>query len=295
MKYLGPFLLLTAWVVLPETLRGVESPSWSNDLKPIAAADWNYERAAHLLERAGFGGTPEDIEKLATLTPEEAVDSLLDFENVEEASLSKFEPSGIYPNGCKLALLDQIVLPAILTGKAYGVKATQDGKLEYQPTVNEFYTLLISEHAEMRRAGNWWAERMLRTRRPMQEKLTLFWHDHFATSQEKLTDYELMLAQVETLRKHSNGNFREMLIAVSQDPAMLIWLDNKDNVKGKSNENFAREIMELFCMGEGQEYKEIDIREVARAFTAPCAKTRFRLKNGFTLVLLGEKKNWLDR
>ena len=97
--------------------------------------------------------------------------------------------------------------------------------------------------------------------------MTLFWHDHFATSQEKITNYELMLAQIETLRKHANGNFRDLLVAVAQDPAMLIWLDNRENVKGHPNENFAREVMELFTMGEGQGYTEADIREVARAFT----------------------------
>ncbi|MEJ7636506.1 MAG: DUF1800 family protein, partial [Singulisphaera sp.] len=76
----------------------------------------------------------------------------------------------------------------------------------------------------MRRAGHWWAGRMLLTPRPLQEKLALFWHDHFATSQEKVTNYELVLAQNQTLRRHANGNFRDLLVAVAQDPAMLIWL-----------------------------------------------------------------------
>ena len=269
MKTFRCVLLLGLACASPACLQAEDSApqDWANDLTPIAATDWNYQRAAHLLERAGFGGTPEEIEKLAKLTPVEAVDSLVDYEKVDDDGLPEFEPSGIYPNGHKLVGLDKVVVGALLTGKAYGVKATQEGELAYQPAVNEFYTLLISEHAEMRRAGQWWAERMLLTKRPMQEKLTLFWHDHLATSQEKLTNYELMLAQVETLRKHSNGNIREMLVAISQDPAMLIWLDNKDNVKGKPNENFAREIMELFTMGEGKGYTERDIRELARAFT----------------------------
>ncbi len=247
---------------------GAETPAaWAGDLSPVGEADWNARRAAHLLERAGFGGTPEEVERLARMTPARAVESLLDYEAVDDRHLPTFEPSGIYPNGYKLIPLDQVVFEGILTGKAYGVKATQSGKLKYQPAVNEFYTLLLSEHGEMRRAGQWWAERMLLTPRPLQEKLTLFWHDHFATSQEKVTNYELMLAQNETLRRHAAGNFRDLLIAIARDPAMLVWLDNRDNVKGKPNENFAREVMELFCMGEGRGYTEADIREVARAFT----------------------------
>ena len=241
--------------------------AWTNDLAPIEAGDWNYDRAAHLLERAGFGGTPAEIEKLSALSPAEAVDALVDYEDVDASQLPAFEPSGIYPNGHKFRSLQEIVPKALLTGMAFGIKASQEGPLRFQPAINEFYTLLWSEHMEMQRAALWWAERMLNTPRPMEEKLTLFWHDHFATSQSKLMNYELMLAHVDMLRRHANGNFRELLVAVAQDPAMLIWLDNKDNVKGKPNENFAREIMELFTMGEGRGYSEQDIREMARAFT----------------------------
>ena len=268
MTHAGRLFVLTVLACLaPAGLSAAEPASWANDLAPIEAKDWNDRRAAHLLERAGFGGTPAEVARLAKMTPAEAVDSLVEYQKVEDTGWPAFEPSGIYPNGHKLVGLDQVVVGGLLTGKAYGVKGTRPGKLKYQPTVNEFYTLLLSEHGEMRRAGQWWAERMLLTRRPLQEKLTLFWHDHFATSQEKLTNYELMLAQNETLRAHAGGDFRAMLVAMAQDPAMLIWLDNKDNVKGKPNENFAREVMELFCMGEGQGYTERDIREVARAFT----------------------------
>ncbi len=253
--------------------------AWADDLSPIAAKDWNERRAAHLLERAGFGGTPDEVAKLAALTPAQAVDYLVDYETIDDSKLPKFEPSGIYPHGHKLVPLQDVVLEALITGKAFGVKATQEGALEYQPTVNESYTLLISEHGEMRRAGQWWGERMLLTPRPLQEKLTLFWHDHFATSQEKVVNYELMLAQVQTLRGHANGNFRKLLIAVAQDPAMLIWLDNRQNVKGHPNENFAREVMELFTMGEGRGYTEADIREGARAFTGWTATKIRRVKD----------------
>jgi uncharacterized protein (DUF1800 family) len=112
----------------------------------------------------------------------------------------------------------------------------------------------------------WWVARLVVTQRPLQEKLTLFWHDHFATSGEKVKNSYALLQQNNTLREHAKGNFRVMLKQISRDPAMLAWLDNKDNVKGKPNENFAREVMELFTLGIGH-YTERDIQEAARAFT----------------------------
>ena len=263
----GPALQRDCAAEGPQGAGAAATPLWANDLTPISEKDWDARHAAHLLERAGFGGTPEEVARLASMTPAQAVDSLVDYEAIDIGNLPPFDPSGIYPHGSKLVPLEKVVVPGVITGKAYGIKATRDGPLKYQPVIDEFYTLLISEHGEMRRAGRWWGERMLLTPRPLEEKLTLFWHDHFATSQEKITNYELMLAQVATLRKHANGNFRDLLVAVAQDPAMLIWLDNRENVKGHPNENFAREIMELFTMGEGRGYTEADIREIARAFT----------------------------
>jgi hypothetical protein len=258
---------LCALLALPLAIHAANPDSWANDLSPISQADWTYARAAHLLERAGFGGTPEEVERLARMSPAEAVASLVDYEKVTEGPIPEFVPSGIYPHGYKLAPLDAVGREMFLTGHAFGIPAAQEGKLPLQPAINEFYTLLISEHAEMRRAVEWWAQRMLLTPRPLEEKLTLFWHNHFATSQEKVTNHELMLRQIAMLRAHANGNFGELLIAIAQDPAMLIWLDNRENRKGKPNENFAREILELFCMGAGQGYTEKDIRELARAFT----------------------------
>ena len=264
--------------------------AWADDLSPISPRDWTPARAAHLLERAGFGGTPEEVARLAKMTPAQAVDSLLDYHKVEWKP-EPFKPSGIYPHGHKLVGLDRVVVGGLLTGKAYGIKATQEGKLKYQPTVNEFYTLLVSEHSEMRRAAQWWLERMVATPRPLEEKLALFWHDLFATSQEKVLNYELMLAQIETLRKHGSGKFRDLLVAVAQDPAMLVWLDNRDNIKGKPNENFAREVMELFCMGEGQGYTEKDIQQMARAFTGWTSKRVFTTKDDPRFL---DKKDWHD-
>ena len=244
----------------------------ADPLEPITAEEWTPRHAAHLLERAGFGGTPEEVARLAAMTPEQAVDSLVNYESISDADLPAFEHSGIYPNGYKLARLEDVVLTALITKKAFGVKAEQPGPLKYQPAIDEFYTLLVSEYIEMMRVGQWWADRMVRTPRPLEERMTLFWHDHFATSQEKVFNYELLLAQNATFREHATGDFRDLLIAVAQDPAMLVWLDNRFNIKGSPNENFAREVMELFTMGEGHGYTESDIRELARAFTGWTAK-----------------------
>lgn len=111
-----------------------------------------------------------------------------------------------------------------------------------------------------------WYMRFLTTEKPLQEKMVLFWHNHFATSAEKVTNPATMAKQIELFRTMGMSNFRDLLLAVSQDPAMIFWLDNQLNVVGKPNENFAREVMELFTLGIGH-YTEKDIQEAARAFT----------------------------
>ena len=124
-------------------------------------------------------------------------------------------------------------------------------------------------NGEIRR---WWYTRMVNTRRQFEEKLTLFWHNHFATSSSKVQDF-FMFNQNVLLRQRSLERFDDLVLRVSQDPAMLIWLDNITNVLGRPNENFARELQELFTMGikdvvTGEEnYTEHDVQEVARAFT----------------------------
>jgi uncharacterized protein (DUF1800 family) len=113
----------------------------------------------------------------------------------------------------------------------------------------------------------WWLDRMLNTHHPLREKMTLFWHNHFATSINKIMRAELMHRQNDLLRTHALAKFGPMLQQISKDPAMLIWLDSNSNVKGKPNENYGRELMELFSLGVHSVYTEKDIREAARAFT----------------------------
>lgn len=115
------------------------------------------------------------------------------------------------------------------------------------------------------RFAQYWTYRMLMTRRPVEEKLTLFWHDHFAVSAAKVEFGPMMLEYLNTLRSHACGNFRTMLGAISRDPAMMQWLDLSQSNKFSPNENFARELLELFTMSKG--YTESDVKEVARAFT----------------------------
>jgi len=111
----------------------------------------------------------------------------------------------------------------------------------------------------------WWLDRMLRTNRPLVEKMTLFWHGHFATSVQKVQPPQ-MVGQINLFRQLGLVRFPTLLSAVTRDPAMLIWLDNRANAKAHPNENYAREVMELFALGLGN-YTEDDVKEAARAFT----------------------------
>jgi uncharacterized protein (DUF1800 family) len=129
---------------------------------------------------------------------------------------------------------------------------------------------------DARNLAPWWLHRMLNTPNQLREKLTLFWHGHFATSGEKVTQIRLMYDQNELLRRNALGDFAAMVRDISRDPAMLIYLDSATNRKAHANENYARELMELFCLGEGN-YSEQDVQELARCFTGwEIRRERFR-------------------
>ncbi|MBI5365205.1 MAG: DUF1800 domain-containing protein [Planctomycetes bacterium] len=125
----------------------------------------------------------------------------------------------------------------------------------------ELFDLTVLEDAQA-----WWLYRMLHTRRPLEEKLTLFWHGHFATAASKVERVPYMLQQNRTLRAKAFGRFEDLLLAVAQDAAMIVWLDNGASTKKKPNENFGRELLELFTLGIGH-YGEDDVKAAARAFT----------------------------
>ncbi len=124
----------------------------------------------------------------------------------------------------------------------------------------------LGDPKKIEAAKFWWFNRMLYTQRPLQEKLTLFWHNHFATANSKVANSVLMQQQIQLFRSIGLGDFETLLQKVTRDPATLIWLDNRLNRKGSPNENFAREVQELFTVGIGN-YTEQDIHEAARAFT----------------------------
>jgi len=245
-----------------------QSPDpWKNDLGPIAASDWNNRAAAHLLERAGFGGTPTEIKKLAAMKPAQAVDYLVSYKKIPN-QLPPFEESGIWEPGFDHFPSSRPAATEMAkkTGESMGVQVKPGGNRTLQPIADKYLYWLRASLLETQRVGYWWGNRMLQTKRPLEEKMTLFWHGHFANNEDKVRDYRKMLQQNELFRKEATGNFRTLLIEVAKNPAMLVYLDAAVNVKGAPNENFAREIMELFTMGAGN-YTERDIQEAARAFT----------------------------
>lgn len=238
------------------------------DLTPITASQWNRERASHLLARAGFGGTAREIVRLAAMSPREAVRSLVYFDRVDNRHLAPFDHSGIHEPGLepfpesRPAATDR----AKATGESMGVRVKASGNRPLQPATNKFFYWLRASQLETSRVAYWWANRMLTSNAPLQEKMALFWHGHFANNEDKVRDYRKLLNQLELFQTKGTGNFRDLVVAVAQDPAMLCFLDAGKNIKGAPNENFAREIMELFTMGVGN-YTEKDVREAARAFT----------------------------
>ena len=263
-------LMLLAWLCWAVTAAAAPTagPSdWKDDLQPIPEAQWTSASAAHLLQRAGFGGRPDEIANLTALGPREAVRRLVRWQSVPEDFVA-FDESDLHDPSLEPfpASRPATTDAAKHDGQAIGVAVKPAGNRRLQPVTNKFFYWLRASRLETHRLSYWWAQRMLVTPRPLQEKMALFWHGHFATSEEKVRDYRKMLRQNMLFRDKGNSSFRELLIGVAQDPAMLTYLDAGVNVKGAPNENFAREIMEMFTLGVGH-YGEQDIREAARAFT----------------------------
>src|SRR5262245_38295617 len=192
---------------------GTGPTAWANDLAPIAAADWTAERAAHLLERAGFGGTPQDVARLAALSPRAAVDSLIDYERLTN-DLKPFDESVIWDPGMDPfpPSRAEAVRIAREKGEYLGVKVLPQGaQRRLQPVVDKFFYSLQANAIETQRLGVWWANRMLVSNRPLEEKMTLFWHGHFATGENKVRDSRMMRIQNDMFRRFSTGNFRTLL------------------------------------------------------------------------------------
>lgn len=215
-------------------------------LKPLSSNRWNYQMAAHLLNRAGFGGPPLAIQQLADLQMAEAVSYLLDYEKIPDPTPA---PEWAHPEPERIAALRQVYKTGTLDERRQAQQAEQ--KMQYQRMI------------ELR---GWWLNRMAKGPRPFQEKMTLFWHGHFATSVEKVHEAYYMWRQNELFRRLATDNWLRLLLEMGKDPAMLIWLDQAESRKEHANENFAREVMELFALGIGN-YTEKDVTEGARALT----------------------------
>ena len=242
--------------------------AWQNDLTPIGPTDWNRDFAVHLLERAGFGGTPAEIDALAKMTPAQAIARLVRYEGTDVSHMPAFDESGIRDPGLEPFPPSRPAVTDLAkkNGEALGIKVKPTGNRRLQPIVDEFFYWLRASVLETNRVAYWWANRMLTSPRPLEEKMALFWHGHYAANEPKVRDYRKLLAELQLYENHGTGNFRDLMVSMAQDPGMLTFLDAGVNVKGAPNENFAREIMEMFTMGVGN-YTEKDIREAARAFT----------------------------
>jgi uncharacterized protein (DUF1800 family) len=199
----------------------------------------------HLLRRAGFGARPDELATYGAMSTKQAVTALVDYDGVPD------------------------VVDSLISQPGY-IGMTISGAFSPQSNIN---------HARQR-----WLFRMVHTDRPLQEKMTLFWHNHFATGYNKIAgalgaaegarylaakaseDPGQVRGQLEMLRDNALGSFKDILLAIAKDTAMLVWLDGRTNTKAQPQENFGREIMELFTVGVGN-YTEPDVKAAARVFT----------------------------
>lgn len=212
--------------------------------EPTQPPTWDEAAARHLLSRACFGGTPEQARRLAGLPLSVAVDQLLDG---AEKAVGPGQPDWVRP-------------------------VWVNGLRRYQDMDREEYLVLFRRASsrndeELLDLKARWVGHMIRTPDPLRENLTLFWHGHFTSASSKMFGVsQAFYHQNETWRKHALGNFRAFLEAVTLDPGMLIYLDLEESNRSNPNENYARELLELFALGVGH-YREEDIREIARALT----------------------------
>jgi len=238
--------LLPLFLTIPTLLAAAEEPPEPAALTPLAPAAFDRAAAAHLLSRAGFSGPPREIDQLYALGLEKAVESLL-------------EPGGPLPaeafegDTLELAMTDRVDRRALRT-------------LDREERQKLMRRMRQKNRKQFQALRGRWFRRMVVTPRPLEEKMTLFWHGHFATSQRGVGNSYHMYLQNRTLRAYALGNFKGLTHAISKDPAMLKYLNNQQNRRLHPNENFARELMELFTLGVGH-YTEDDIKEAARAFT----------------------------
>lgn len=226
----------------------------------------DFELLKHLHNRAGFGATASEIQPYLEVPYESSVEQLL----------SSTSTTTIIPPPDWIGELPP--------SKRFRKQLSREERKQFRKKIR-------ARHMELKA---WWLNELIETPNPLIEKMTLFWHNHFTSSLKKVKWPNFIYQQNILFRSHCMGNFGRLLHAVSRDPAMLIYLDNVSNNKDKPNENFARELLELFTLGEGN-YTEHDVREAARAFTGwkvrrQTAEYRFvRKKHDFgSKVFLGK-------
>lgn len=243
MKTLNPARLLAGASILAlGTAMGsaltpafAQTSAGSADLsQPLSAAD-----VRHALTRTSFGAAPADLSAFVGQPRSALLASILDDTRAPET-----QPLPQY-------LYDWPIPVEFLYAK--------------NETLGEL--ALGQQFLNLQALQGWWAVEMIGSDSPFKEQMTLFWMDHFVTSFENHEDAQLTASKFLTIRNSLNGSFRDMLALQLRDPAMLLYLSNVENVKGAPNENLARELLELFTLGQGRGYTEADIREVARALT----------------------------
>lgn len=224
---------------------------------------WTARNVEHLLNRAGFGATPAEVEAALALTPEAFVYQLFvprrAWERVEPV-LIRWEDFDLDPRG----------IPVEAEKSKYRGMARGEVQRIIQP-------LRATDRRQFLEYADRWFDSMRRHDDPVRDHATLFWHGFFTTSFAVVRRKYEVIQQHQFLREHGLGSFRELLHGIVRDPAMLQYLDNNTNVKGHANENLARELMELFSLGEGH-YSEVDVREAARALTGAWADPEGRFQ-----------------
>lgn len=227
-----------------------------SSLRALPRTEFDYWKAQHLLNRAGFGGTPMQARALADMGLEAAVDYIVDYDG------ASFEPV------VADAFDRNIMRPPTADEQRMAREARQSNDEAALGQIQaERQRRQAADRRQLSDLRKWWLRRMIMSPRPLEEKLTLFWHGHFATGYRTIEDSYHMFQQNQLFRSHATGNFKQLTHQIIRDPAMIRYLDNNQNRAQAPNENLARELMELFTLGEGNAYTERDIKEGARALT----------------------------
>jgi uncharacterized protein (DUF1800 family) len=213
-------------------------------LRASPHASWTRAEAAHLLRRAGFGGTPDQIDQLLALGRDGAVDLLVDYEKVPANFTA-------YPEANEAGMADRRLMRQLNDEQRRGVR--------------QLYNQNRYQH--MAALREWWVTQMAATSRPLQEKMVLFWHGHFTSGFREVRSWKFLYLQNQFFREHALDRFEPILLGISRDPAMLRYLDNAGNNRRKPNENYARELMELHTLGVDAGYTQTDVVELARILT----------------------------